>query len=108
MPMLSIMDIAATKAYALGRRGNYRDYFDLYTLVKGKYVDLKDVIRWCKKKYGDIFSERMLLEQLTYYGDLETDIKLRFLHEKFVPPAKIAKYFFSEIKKLRPRPDGKS
>ncbi|MBN3033527.1 MAG: nucleotidyl transferase AbiEii/AbiGii toxin family protein [Candidatus Saganbacteria bacterium] len=98
MPLLSIKDIAATKAYALGRRGNYRDYFDLYVLVKRRFVTLKGIIASCRKKYGDIFSERMFLEQLTYCGDLEQDIKLNFLAEKYVSPARIVDFFAREIK----------
>lgn len=38
IPLLSVEEIAATKAYAIGRRGNYRDYFDLYTIIKNKYT----------------------------------------------------------------------
>jgi Nucleotidyl transferase AbiEii toxin, Type IV TA system len=100
MPLLSLKDIAATKAYALGRRGNYRDYFDLYVLVKRRLVALKVIIASCRKKYGDIFSERMFLEQLTYCGDLEQNIKLKFLAEKYVSPARIVDFFAKEVKKM--------
>jgi hypothetical protein len=100
MPLLPIKDIAATKAYALGRRGNYRDYFDLYVIVKRRYAALKVIIDCCRKKYGDIFSERMFLEQLTYCGDLEKDIKLKFLAEKYVSPARIVDFFTKELKKI--------
>lgn len=45
----------------LGRRGNYRDYFDLYVVIKNGYATIKEIIKWCQKKYGAIFSERMFL-----------------------------------------------
>jgi hypothetical protein len=101
MPLLSIKDIAATKAYALGRRGNFRDYFDLYVLVKSKYFSLRDIIAWCKKKYGDVFSERMFLEQLTYCGDLGKDINLKYLGAKYASPKQIVDFFAKEIKKIK-------
>lgn len=101
VPLLSIKDLATTKAYALGRRGNYRDYFDLYVIIKNKYATLSEIIRWCRKKYGGVFSERMFLEQLTYLGDIEADRKLRFLGEKYVLPEELARFFEKEIRRLK-------
>ncbi|MBI5701424.1 nucleotidyl transferase AbiEii/AbiGii toxin family protein [Candidatus Saganbacteria bacterium] len=98
LPLLSILDIAATKAYALGRRGNYRDYFDLYIIIKNEYATLRAIISCCKKKYGELFSEKMLLEQLTYIGDLDEKEKLMFSSEKFVPSRKIIEFFKNKIK----------
>jgi predicted nucleotidyltransferase component of viral defense system len=100
IPLLSIKDIAATKAYALGRRGNYRDYFDLYVIIKNGHADIPGIVKWCQKKYGDVFSERMFLEQLTYTGDLETDVKLKFLGEKYISPKKLADFFKQKIRAL--------
>jgi len=101
VPLLSVKDIATTKAYALGRRGNYRDYFDLYVIIKNGHATLKGIVKWCKKKYGEVFSERMFLEQLTYFGDMEADKKLKFLEERYVSPKEMAKFFEKEIKGLR-------
>jgi len=101
VPILSIKDIATTKAYALGRRNNYRDYFDLYVIIKNRYATLKNIIIWCKKKYAEVFSERMFIEQLLYLEDITPDRKLKFLKEKFVEPKDLAKFFEKEIKKLK-------
>ena len=97
IPLLSIKDIACTKAYALGRRGNYRDYFDLYIIIKDGYASIWEIIKWCKKKYGDIFSERMFLEQLTYLEDIEKNEHLKFLKEKYVSPKFLAKFFKKKL-----------
>ncbi|MFH1542305.1 MAG: nucleotidyl transferase AbiEii/AbiGii toxin family protein [bacterium] len=99
VPLLSIPDIAAAKAYALGRRGNFRDYFDLYVLVKNGHATLKDIVKLCRRKYGEVFSERMFLEQLTYMGDSSGDKQLRYLGEKFVSPAQLIEFFKKEISK---------
>ena len=101
IPLLSIKDIAATKAYALGRRGAYRDYYDLYSIIKDNYASLKSIIVWCRKKFGKIFSERMFLEQLTYFGDAKADRKLKFLSGKYIAPKELATFFKKEIRMLR-------
>ncbi|MDI6731347.1 MAG: nucleotidyl transferase AbiEii/AbiGii toxin family protein [Candidatus Margulisbacteria bacterium] len=97
MPLLSIKEIAATKAYTIGRRGNYRDYFDLYVVIRNKFASLKEIIKLCTKKYGDLFSARMLLEQLTYLDDAPKDEKLRYLNEKYIAPGKLISFFKKEI-----------
>jgi hypothetical protein len=49
------------------------------------------------KKYGELFSKRMLLEQLIYLEDIHPEKNLRYLNEKFVPPDKMAAFFKSRI-----------
>lgn len=97
LSLLSIKDIAATKAYALGRRGNYRDYFDLYVIIKNRQASLREIVKISKKKYGDVFSERMFLEQLLFTKELEIDGHLRYLAEKAVSPNTLAGFFKRRI-----------
>ena len=99
-PLLCIRDIATTKAYALGRRGNYRDYFDLYVILRDKHATLRSIIKWCQRKYGEIFSERMFLEQLTYFGDVEIDRGIRYLNEKPISPKELSAFFKNLIKQM--------
>ena len=61
--------IGAMKAYALGRRGKWKDYVDMYILLKE--YSIKDIIREAKDIYGTIFSERMFLQQLCYFKDID-------------------------------------
>lgn len=100
IPLLSIKEIALTKAFTIGRRGAYRDYFDLYVIIKNKYISMKKIIEGCEKKYGDLFSERMFLEQLSYTDDIVHDSNLVFLNEKKISIKEINKFFKREIKKL--------
>lgn len=101
LPLLSIKDIAATKAYALGRRGNFRDYYDLYVIVKNGYCSLKQIINYCEKKYGDLFSARMFLEQLAYLGDVVVDEKIKYFDRKAIAVKKIEAYFQLQVKNLK-------
>ncbi|MDO8570423.1 MAG: nucleotidyl transferase AbiEii/AbiGii toxin family protein [Candidatus Daviesbacteria bacterium] len=70
LAIFPISEIALQKAYTIGRRGEYRDYFDLYFILKNNYLNLKQIISEAKKVYGSIFDEKIFLEQLVYFGDL--------------------------------------
>jgi len=62
--------VAFQKAYTIGRRGVYRDYFDIYALLKGKYITLKEIIGGAEDIYGTVFNPKIFLEQLVYFTDL--------------------------------------
>lgn len=81
MPMLSPAEIAVTKAYTIGRRGEYKDYVDLYFCIKDDHITLADIIRLARKKYAERFSSRLFLEQLTYWNDVE-EAEVQFLRDK--------------------------
>ncbi len=70
MRLFSVKDIALQKAYTIGRRGEYRDYFDLFTILKRGHIGLPEIIREAKKVYGGVFEEKIFLQQLVYFGDL--------------------------------------
>lgn len=70
LKIFGVKDIAVKKAYTIGRRGEYRDYFDLYTILKNNYMDLPELIQTAKKIYGSVFDEKIFLTQLIYFGDL--------------------------------------
>lgn len=70
LKMFSVKEIAIKKAYTIGRRGVYRDYFDLYILLKDKHTTLEEIITSAEKIYRGLFSAKLFLEQLVYYKDL--------------------------------------
>ena len=78
VPLLSIKDIGATKAFAIGQRAAYRDYVDMYFILKEKHATLQEIIELSEKKYKLDFNGRLFLEQLVYLGDI-TDTKVEFL-----------------------------
>jgi hypothetical protein len=67
--LASPLTIGAMKAYALGRRGKWKDYVDLYILLQ-KYP-LKKIISKAKKLFKNSFSEKMFLQQICYFEDLD-------------------------------------
>lgn len=68
--LFTINEISAQKAYAIGRRGTYRDYYDLYSILKDSYLTLKEIIEISQKIYSSVFNPKLFLEQLVYFEDL--------------------------------------
>jgi predicted nucleotidyltransferase component of viral defense system len=94
--LFSVKDIAIKKAYTIGRRGEYRDYFDLYTILKRDIISLSDLIRDTKKIYGSIFEEKIFLQQLVYFDDLLT-FEIIPVNQEFITPHEEVKQFFDTL-----------
>jgi len=91
-------EIAASKAYTIGRRGSYKDYIDLYYIISKDYSNLNEIMEIAEKKYQDEFNSRLFLEQLTYLDDI-TDEKIIFLDNK-ISQKSLKTFFKEEIKKI--------
>jgi hypothetical protein len=63
-------DIALQKAYTLGRRARARDYIDLHAIMKAGLMSIDEIINRAQHTYGNAFSPRLFLQQLTYTHDL--------------------------------------
>lgn len=91
-------DVASDKAYTIGRRPQYRDYIDLYFILK-KDFPLSRIIKDAKKKFKGEFSEKLFLGQLCYLEDIK-EFTIEFLREK-ITKLQLQKFFEKEIKKLK-------
>lgn len=97
--LLNLKELAATKAYTIGRRGTLKDYVDLFFLIKENKTTLNQIVKIAEKKYGDYFNARLFLEQLIYLKDIE-DMDIIFLKEK-AGKKELEIFFEEEIKKNR-------
>ncbi len=97
--LLSVEEIAASKAHAIGRRATWKDYIDLYFILKEKHVGLPKVIEVAQKKYKEEFDPRLFLEQLLYLEDVPS-MPITFLKEE-VGREKAESFFEEETKKIR-------
>lgn len=70
-----ILTLGAMKAYALGRRPKWKDYIDLYFIMKDFY-SLKDICVKAGKIFGKEFNERMFRNQLSYFDDIDYSEKI--------------------------------
>lgn len=96
--LASIADIAADKAATVGRRATWRDYVDVFFLLKWKLVTLENLFSLAKRKFQGEFNELLFLEQLVYFEDLEMT-KITFLKESY-SEAEIKRYLEKEVKRF--------
>ncbi|QSZ28318.1 nucleotidyl transferase AbiEii/AbiGii toxin family protein [Aceticella autotrophica] len=73
--LTSPKEIALMKAYAIGRRPTYRDYIDLYFLLKTNTVTIEYILTKAPQKFiidnEIVFSRKMFLQQLSYTKDID-------------------------------------
>lgn len=98
LDILSPLGVALAKAYALNRRNSWRDYLDLYILLKNKEVALDKIISGAQKIYGEIFNEKLFLAQLIYTEDIPSkEIAETQLFSEQVSLAEVKDFFQKEM-----------
>lgn len=66
----SLLQLAAMKVYALGRRSKWKDYVDLYFLLRDHFT-IADISAIAGQLYGELYSEKMFRTQLCYFDDID-------------------------------------
>ena len=80
IPLANTTEIAAMKAFSVGRRLAYKDYVDWYFLLRDGSVNLKYILALAQKKFGTEFNDRLFLSQLVSFEDIPIQ-KIDFLGE---------------------------
>ncbi len=75
----TLLDLAAMKAYALGRRSKWKDYVDLYFILKD-YFTIKQISDRGNTIFGQLFSEKLFRAQLSYFDDIDYSEPVEFLN----------------------------
>lgn len=96
---LGILELSATKAYTIGRRGSFKDYVDLYFVLSDNQANLEQIIELSEQKYGNEFNSRLFLEQLIYLEDIE-EVEIIFLKE-LVKKAQLKEFFIKETREIK-------
>lgn len=97
--IFTVKDIAVQKLYTIGRRGEYRDYFDLYSVLINNHADFEELICEAEKIYGGAFDKKMLLQQLVYFKDMLNFEIIPPLPEVKIPTPDEVKMFFQKLVK---------
>ena len=66
------------KAFALGRRSKWKDYVDLYYILKDHY-SVNQIAEMSGKIFGQLFSEKLFRAQLSYFDDIDDSEPIEFL-----------------------------
>ena len=82
--LFDLRDLATNKAYTIGQRGKWRDYVDLYFLIKGNYISMDELVALSVRRYKSDFPEKLFLEQLSYFGDLD-DFDIKYCADSTAP-----------------------
>lgn len=78
--MPTLLDLASMKAYALGRRGKWKDYVDLYFLFQG-HISMPELVENCRRVIHGAFNERLFREQLCYFDDVDMSEMVAYLED---------------------------
>ena len=77
----SLLSLAAMKAFALGRRAKWKDYVDLYFIIRDHY-SIKDICTEAGKIFNQQFSGKLFRQQLAFHKDIDYSEAIEYL----VPP----------------------
>jgi len=73
--MPDILTLGAMKAYAMGRRPKWKDYVDLYFIIKD-FCSTKDICKKANEIFGKEFNEKLFRSQLAYFEDINYQEKI--------------------------------
>lgn len=99
IPLLSFKDIAADKAFTIGRRGTWRDYVDIFFVLKEEKLSLAEIVKLGLKKFKEEFNEKLFLEQLIYFEDLG-EFQISFIGKEY-SEKEIKNYLINKVKKFQ-------
>ncbi len=72
-----LITLSAMKAYALGRRPKWKDYVDLYFIIKD-YFSVKEISKKANEIFKNEFNEKFFRIQLSYFNDINYSEKIIF------------------------------
>lgn len=102
LSLANLEDIVADKACTIGRRAVWRDYIDIYWLIKTHVFDLDSIIQLANKKFKGEFASSLFLEQLSYFDDISL-VPIEFYSLPPPQPLEIKTFLKSEVKRYTSR-----
>lgn len=89
-----ITELGAMKAYALGRRSKWKDYVDLYFLLRFK-LNMEELIGKAREIFSSHFNSKIFREQLSYFDDIDYSETIEYIDR--APDDKEIKEFLEAI-----------
>lgn len=81
--MPSLLTLAAMKVYALGARAKWKDYVDLYFIMREAHT-LSEIAAHAAELFGGEFNEKLFRTQLTFFDDVNYTEQVTYLPGKAV------------------------
>jgi hypothetical protein len=89
--MPTLLDLAAMKAFALGERAKWKDYADLYFIIKN-YFTLNEISIHTNKLFSEMFSAKLFHQQLCFFNDIDYSEEIDFMPGFSVPEETVKNY----------------
>jgi hypothetical protein len=93
--MPNLLSLAAMKAFALSRRAKWKDYIDLYFLLK-YHFSIEEIGNEAKLLFGENFNTKLFKQQLVFFEDIDYTEEVYFLSGFEVSDSEV-KSFLIEI-----------
>ena len=74
----TLLSLASMKAFALGRRAKWKDYVDLFFILKYHY-SIQDICRESAINFGSQFSGKLFRGQLAFHKDIDHSEPIEYL-----------------------------
>jgi hypothetical protein len=101
--MPTLLSLSAMKAFALGRRAKWKDYVDLYFLLKN-FFSIADVAKEANTLFDNHFSEKLFRQQLSYHADIDYTEEVDFMPEYAVDSETIKSFLTKQSMEFPPPP----
>lgn len=96
--MPSLLDLAAMKAFAFGERAKWKDYVDMYFLLKNNF-SIDEISKRTEELFNInqnvVFSKKLFKQQLVFFKDINYEESVEYISAP-VPEQEI-KTFLTEI-----------
>ena len=79
-----LLDLAAMKALALGGRGKWKDYVDLYFLLKDHF-NIEAIEARARFIFKEYFNRKLFREQLAYFEDIDYSEAIDYVGQELSP-----------------------
>ena len=74
----SLLTLAAMKAFALGRRAKWKDYVDMYFILRDYYT-VSQIAAEASIRFGELFSDKLFRQQLAFHADINYSEPVEYL-----------------------------
>lgn len=77
----SINTLCAMKFYTLWRRWKWKDYVDIYSILK-KFDNFQEISKIAENIFSWTYNEKLLREQLCYFQDIDYSEEVEYIWEE--------------------------
>ena len=86
-----LLTLAAMKAFALGGRSKWKDYADLYFIIKGFFTPEEISIK-AKSLFPGVFNPSLFQKQLSFFSDIDYTEQIEYMPGFQVPDEEIKSF----------------